>query len=241
MPLAVGVVDEVVFYKLPTVDGFFQRLFIAEVLIQVQVADDVLGLYPPMQVAVCMVLVDDCFVYQRAVAVQPFVGCMGNVLYKWFHPLKQCLVAQLYGCFVNQPGGFDVVAIGQHAVLAVPIVVEEEFQVAALTVQNLLDEQQDEVPELLLQPLVFPNTVEVGVWLKDVQMGVHCLALVLVFFAEAHIGNLFPLAGEGFEIAVLFGVEAVLLDRVEQADGIVQCLFIARCAGIFAQSIDGKS
>ena len=72
-------------------------------------------------------------------------------------------------------------------------------------------------------------------------MGVHGLALILVLGAEAHVGHLSPLAGEGFAITVLPGVEAMCLDALEETNRINQGFFITGGTMVFAQSVDGKA
>ena len=67
------------------------------------------------------------------------------------------------------------------------------------------------------------------------QMGIHRLALVLILGAEAHVGYFSPFAGQGFAITVFHGVEAMLFDGLEQADGICQRFIIARGTSIFTQ------
>ena len=73
------------------------------------------------------------------------------------------------------------------------------------------------------------------------QMGIHRLALVLILGAEAHVGYFSPFAGQGFAITVFHGVEAMLFDGLEQADGICQRFIIARGTSIFTQPVDGET
>ena len=110
-------------------------------------------------------------------------------------------------------------SVGDDVVLAVPVVIEEELQVAGRRIENLVEEECDEVAQLLLEPFVLPYTVEVGVGFQDVQVGVHRLAFVLILCAESHVGNLLPGAAERFAIAVFYRVKAVGLNAFKEADG----------------------
>ena len=94
---------------------------------------------------------------------------------------------------------------------------------------------------MLLEAIVLPYTVQIGIGLQDMQVGVHGLTFVLIFIAKTHIGNLSPLAGKSLTIAILHRVEAMLFDILEQADGIFQSLSITRGTMIFAQPVDGKA
>ena len=141
---------------------------------------------------------------------------------------------------MKKPGRFNVVSVGDDAVWALPVVIEEELQMRCLRVQYAVDEQADEVVQLTLQVIVLPYPEQIGVRLQDVQMGIHGLSLVGILVAEAHVGHFFPFAGQRFAISVFLSVEAVRLDVVKQTDGIFQCFAVARGTMVFAEPVDGK-
>ena len=136
---------------------------------------------------------------------------------------------------MKKPGRFNVVSVGDEAVWALPVVIEEELQMRCLRVQYAVDEQADEVVQLTLQVIVLPYPEQIGV-----QMGIHGLSLVGILVAEAHVGHFFPFAGQRFAISVFLSVEAVRLDVVKQTDGIFQCFAVARGTMVFAEPVDGK-
>ena len=100
-------------------------------------------------------------------------------------------------------------AIRYDAVLALPIITEEQLQMPRSSIQDFIGKQQNQVAQLLLQAFILPYSIQVGVWLQDMKMRIHGLALILVFIAKAHIGKLAPVAGKGFAIAIQLGVEAL--------------------------------
>ena len=93
----------------------------------------------------------------------------------------------------------------------------------------------------LTQTIVFPDPVQVGIRFQNMEMSIHRLPFIRIFFAQAHVGYLLPLTGKSFLIAILYRVKAVLFNIIEQSYSIRQCFFITRCTVIFAQSVDGKT
>ena len=73
------------------------------------------------------------------------------------------------------------------------------------------------------------------------QMGVHSFFLILILVAKPHIGDFVPIAGQGLAITVLYGVEAILFDASEEADGIVQRFFVSGGAMILTQTVNSKT
>lgn len=132
--------------------------------------------------------------------------------------VQQCFVTQHQGGFVKKPGRFNVVSVGDDAVWALPVVIEEELQMRCLRVQYAVDEQADEVVQATLQVIVLPYPEQIGVRLQDVQMGIHGLSLVGILVAEAHVGHFFPFAGQRFAISVFLSVEGCA-PRCRETDG----------------------
>ncbi len=94
-------------------------------------------------------------------------------------------------------------------------------------IQDLVGENQDQVTELFFEALVFPYPVQVGIRFEDMQVGVHRLRLIRVLVAEPHILYPFPVFRKGFHITVLFRVETILFDRLEETDRVIQRLLIS--------------
>ena len=92
----------------------------------------------------------------------------------------------------------------------------------------------------MFQVIVFPYPEQVGVRLKNVQMGIHGLAFVGILVAETHIIQFFPFSGQCFEISVFLSVKAVRLNVVKQTDGVFQRFVVSRSTMVFTESVDGK-
>ena len=82
-------------------------------------------------------------------------------------------------------------------------------------IQNLVGENQDQVSELFFEVLVFPYPIQVSIRFEDMQMGIHSLAFIRIFLAEAHIGYFVPFTGKRFTITVLQPIKAVGLYIIE--------------------------
>ena len=72
-------------------------------------------------------------------------------------------------------------------------------------------------------------------------MSVLRLRVVGIEFRQTHVGNLPPLSGTGFDIAIILSIERMFLNTFVKLDSIVQCLAITCSTGIFRQSIDSKA
>ena len=73
------------------------------------------------------------------------------------------------------------------------------------------------------------------------QVGILRFGVVGIQIRQAHILYPTPLTGAGLDIAVMFPVEGMFLDTVIQVQRIVQRLSVARCSGIFRQSVNHKA
>ena len=82
-------------------------------------------------------------------------------------------------------------------------------------IQYLLCKKPYQVVELTFQPCIFPDPVQVGVRFEDMQMGIHSLAFIRIFLAEAHIGYFVPFTGKRFTITILQPIKAVGLYIIE--------------------------
>ena len=113
---------------------------------EVDVPHYVFRLYPPVQLAVCLLPVDEVFVYHASVGVQPFIGCPGYPDDDGFYPFQQRRVAQYQCRFVDEPRGFDVVSVGDDVVFVGPVFFEEQVEVSGLWVEDAADEYFNQVP-----------------------------------------------------------------------------------------------
>ena len=58
---------------------------------------------------------------------------------------------------------------------------------------------------------------------------------------EAHVGNLAPLAGTGFDVAVVLGIQGILFDTLIEGNSLLQGFLVARGTCIFRETVDGKT
>ena len=84
--------------------------------------------------------------------------------------------------------------IGDNAVFTNPIIIEEQFQMTGLDIQNPFREKAYQIAQLPLQTGILPHAEKIGIRFQNMQMGIHRLALVLILGAEAHVGYLSPFA-----------------------------------------------
>ena len=124
---------------------------------------------------------------------------------------------------------------------AFPVFVEEQPEVTGFAVHYPVSEQFYEISEPLFEFRRLPYAVKCSVWFEDVQVRVHCLALIDILVAQPHVPDFAPVFGECLEITVLYGVEAVFLYVVEQLYGIFKCLRIPCRPAIFAEPVDCES
>ena len=110
-----------------------------------------------------------------------------------------------------------------------------------VAVKYIFVEYIDQSAKTGLEQRVFPYTIQTCICFDHMQMSVHGLAFIRVLVTQTHVLNLLPGTGEGLEISVLFLVETMVFNRMEQSDCIFQSLGISCRPVQFRQSIDGKS
>ena len=111
----------------------------------------------------------------------------------------------------------------------------------SLLVQKLIGEDVEQIADALLQFRSLPNTIKIGIWLDDMQMGIHRTGTILILIRETHVCNRIPLTGQCLDITVVLGIKGMLLDVMIQGDSDIQCLLIACSTGILRETIDGKA
>ena len=146
--------------------------------------------------------------------------------------MQQYLIAQNKSGFVEQPGSLDIMTITLDVALALPLVIEEEVEMISLLVQKLIGEDIEQITDALLQFRSLPYTIKIGIWLDDMQMGIHRTGTILILIRETHVCNRIPFTGQCFDISVVLGIKGMLLDVMIQGDSDIQCLLVACCTGI---------
>jgi hypothetical protein len=84
-PLALLTVDEILFDILPAADSSAKGLFIAKILIDVHPADNILGLYPPVQVVIDTPGIEVCLMNHGTVRTKALFRSMSNLKDNRFH------------------------------------------------------------------------------------------------------------------------------------------------------------
>ena len=130
-------------------------------------------------------------------------------------PVNAVLVAEDFGRFEQQPGGFDVVAKRNGGGLGPPLLVQKQVQVLGSGVDNVRQEHLQQLLNLSPQVGVGPVAVEVGIGLQHVEVGIHGLFLVGVFVAQPQVFQWRPVATQRFEVSAVFRVKAVLLNAAK--------------------------
>ena len=97
-----------------------------------------------------------------------------------------------------------------------------------------------QVAQGLAQERVGPKAVETGVGFEHVQQGVHALRAVWFLVAQAHIGDAFPVAGAGFEVAAKLHIGGLIFQQVEEFLGQFQAFLRTAGGVVFGQPIDGE-
>lgn len=155
--------------------------------------------------------------------------------------MQQYLIAQNQRGFVEQPGRLNIMTVTLNIALALPLVIEEEVEMISLCVQKLIGEDVEQIADALLQFRSLPYTIKIGIWLDDMQMGIHRTGTILILIRETHVCNRIPLTGQCLDISVVLGIKSMLLYVMIQRDGNIQRLLVTCCTGILRETIDGKA
>ena len=109
-PLAPLIVDNVAAREFPHPHKLVIELLLPAELVRIEQAHQGLGLHPPMLFPVPMIGSRVKFVAQAARGIKALGGSGGHVDGHLPKPVNAVLVAEDFGRFEQQPGGFDVVA-----------------------------------------------------------------------------------------------------------------------------------
>ena len=154
---------------------------------------------------------------------------------------EQRLIAQHLCGLEQKPRGLYVVTVGDVGVDTVPVIIEKETEMMRAAVFHDVKEYMHQVHDIGAQAFVGPHTVEIGIWLNDVQVGVHRLGAVGVFVAQTHVVDRTPVAGHGLDISPLGRITAAGLDATVKVDCLVKCLAVAGGPDILAKAVDHET
>ena len=238
-PFAVVPVHEVVPDVGPGGQGAVGGLEVAVVFPQPEVAHDGFGEDPPLAGQV-QGAVREFLVGHRAVAAEAFVAGLAHEEGRRTHAVHHVDVVDGRGALEREPGGLDVVPIGDGARKDGPVAGEIQPQVS-VRAHDLVAEDLQQVLHGLAEALVRPHLVEVRIGLEQVQVRVHRLVGVDVMGAEGHVLQRREVAGEGLDVPAVFLVLEPGFHDLEQVDGILEDFVVAGGFEQFAETVDGKS
>ena len=238
-PFAVVEVHEVVADVGPGGEGAVRSLEVAVVLPQPEVADDGFGEDPPLagkvQGAVFQLLVD-----HRAVAAEAFVAGLAHQGGRRPHAVHGVDVVDGRRALEGEPGGLDVVPVGDGAGEDGPVAPEIQLQVA-VRAHHLVADDGQQVLDRFAEGLVRPHLVEVCIGFQEVQVRVHRLVGIDVVGAEGHVLERGEVAREGFDVTAVLRILEAGFHDLEQVDGVLEDLVVAGGLEQLAEAVDGKS
>ena len=180
MPLAVLGIQKMLCYIVPAGDGYLKILLRAEILIEVDVTDDVLTLYPPLALEIILIPILPMLIHHTSIRAQSLVGSIGNSADDALYLSEQFLIAQDQCRFMEQPGSLDVVTVTLDISFSLPLIIKEEVEMISLLVQKLIRKDVEQVADTLFQFICLPYTIEIGIGFDDMEMGVHRTGSVLI-------------------------------------------------------------
>ena len=251
--------------ELPGGESPSERCLVAEVLVHIEEPHDSLCLHPPVEVGVAA-LVD-----HGAVGQQSPLARHSHLLHDGFQLMQHIGIAQHQRSLVQQPGAFDVVAVALRGAHARPVHLEEEVEVVGGGVEDALGEEGEQAPDGTRyhghgsgihagggrnsgsginaggrnsgssSAAFLQRAQEVGVRLNDVKVGVLALGVVLVLVGEPHVTDGLPVARASLDVASVDGIPGVALDVLEEVEGDLQRLVVARGSRVLREPVYGET
>ena len=214
MPLAVLGIQQMLRHIIPTGDSNQQILLGAEILIEVDVTDDVLTLYPPLALEIILIPILPMLIHHTSIWAQSLVGSIGYSADDALYLAQQLLIAQDECRLMEQPGSLNVMTITFYISFSLPLIIEEQVKMIGLLVQKLICKDVEQVADTFFQFISLPYTIEIGIGFYDMEMGIHRAGSVLILIRKTHIGDRLPLTGQRLNISIVLGIKGMLLDVV---------------------------
>ena len=104
VPLSVLLIQQMLCHIVPATDGYFQIFIRTEILIEIDMADDILALYPPLALEIEAITILPMLIYHTAIWAQALISSIGNAADDALYLMEHFLIAQDERCFVEQPG-----------------------------------------------------------------------------------------------------------------------------------------
>ena len=111
----------------------------------------------------------------------------------------------------------------------------------SLLIEQLFGKDIQEIADALFQLFGLPHTIEIGIWLNDMQMGIHGTGTILILIRESHICDRLPFTGQCLNISIVLGIEGMLFDVVIEGDGNIQRFLVTCSTRILGKSVNGKA
>ena len=111
VPLSVLQIQEMLCHIVPATNGHFEILIRTEILIEIDMSDDILALYPPLALEVKLITILPMLIYHTAIRAQALISSIGNATDDAFYPMEYFLIAQDERCFVEQLGSLDIMTV----------------------------------------------------------------------------------------------------------------------------------
>jgi hypothetical protein len=95
-----------------------------------------------------------------------------------------------------------------------------------LRINNVFQENSDQIGELFRQPGIFPNTVEVGISLENMQVRVRSLFFVDIPGAEPQIFKQFPFPAVCLKVSIATEIKTLILNEMKESNSLIQTISV---------------
>ena len=225
----------------PATNGHFEILIRTEILIEIDMSDDILALYPPLALEIELITILPMLIYHTSIRAQSLISSIGNAADDALYLMEHFLIAQDECSFVEQPGSLDIVTVTLDVSLTFPLIIEEEVEMKGLLIEQLVGKDIQEIADALFKLFGLPHTIEIGIRLYDMQMGIHGTGTILILIRESHVCDWQPITGQRLDISIVLSIEGMLFDVVIEGDGDIQRFLVASSTRILGESVDGKA
>ena len=149
MPFTVLLIQEMLCHIVPATDGYFEILIRTEILIEIDMADDILALYPPLALEIELITILPMLIYHTAIRAQSLISSIGNAADDALYLMEHFLIAQDERCFVEQPRSLDIMTVTLDVSLTFPLIIEEEVEMKGLLIEQLVGKDIQEIADAL--------------------------------------------------------------------------------------------
>ena len=223
----------------PAGKGALQCIGIRVILPKPEIADDRFGLHPPLAGFIDRA-VGLALIQHRSVGLDPFVTGTAQGKGERPDPAYHVEIARGEGTFQQQPGGLDVVAVGNGTRQDRPVPPEIELQVP-VRAHHLLADEVKQLHQRGLEPGIGPDPIEIGIGLQDMEMRIHGLVGIDIVGREGHVFQGREIPGKRLDVAAAEPVGEMGLHRFEKCDSGLQHRLVMAHLIQFAEPVDGKA